>query len=111
MRHSTSFAGIVTYLSSSYKIVATPRSRSLHTDFVHDRLRRLRLTGIARCVRFADLCRKRKGKRFDPRHNGSKRGLAVDPSTRGFAMTGGRVQWQESPSAATIVALPATPFD
>jgi hypothetical protein len=28
-----------------------------------------------------------------------------------FAATRDGVQWQESPSAATIVALPATPFD
>jgi len=30
---------------------------------------------------------------------------------RAFAATRDGVQWQESPSAATIVALPATPFD
>jgi hypothetical protein len=111
MRHSTSFAGIVTYLSSSYKIVATPWSRSLHTDFADDRLRRLRPTAIGQCIGIADLCRKMKGRRFGPRHHGSMRGLPVEPSAREFAVSRGGVQWQESPSAATIVALPATPFD
>jgi hypothetical protein len=39
------------------------------------------------------------------------RGLAVEPSTGEFAVTRDGVQWQESPSAATIVTLPAVTAD